>query len=277
MAFTAVCGSQRLSSFQLDFWPSLWGGALRSVRAARIHTLLSLSSVSAIVLPLVISLASCSATPETQNDASNNVAAGPALSPDAPQPLEFVVVARPIANGVHIEGRTNLPDGTEIMLDVRRPPITGGDKAIVLNGQFASDILPKDGKPIPNGSYEVEVSTPFADVQPESVKSQVGPDYRALTGPLLVKSEFGGRIVDYSAKVHIGGAVGPKADQAARKAAYHWHENFAERSCRSNPDSVERLTGTQMTDAQRTRSVASCLAVMARSRRQLVREGVIEP
>jgi hypothetical protein len=37
---------------------------------------------------------------------------------------------------------------------------------------------------IPAGAYEVEVSTPAGDLQPPSVKQQLGSDYEALTGPL---------------------------------------------------------------------------------------------
>jgi hypothetical protein len=114
-------------------------------------------------------------------------------------------------------------------------------------------------------------------LQPESVKAQLGSGYEALTGPLLIKdSVSGARIIEYTSKVHIGGALDPKADEAERKAAFREHEAFAERSCKSNPNEVERLTGTQMSDAAKARSVKSCLAMMEKSRQQLVREGLLQ-
>ena len=224
-----------------------------------------------------LSLCACSEQDAAQNQQGAARSVEAPLSPNTPQALQLTVLVKPIANGAHFEGRTNLPDGTELMLSIARPPVVGGDKATVAEGRFGMDILPKGGQPIPNGSYEVEVSTPLGDLQPADVKAQLGSEYEALTGPLLVKSSVSGaRIVDYTTKVHIGGAVDPKADETARKAAYREHQAFADRSCKSNPDNVERLTGTQMSPEARARSIKSCLTMMERSREEMVREGLIQ-
>jgi hypothetical protein len=89
--------------------------------------------------------------------------------------------------------------------------------------------------------------------------------------------QFGGRIIEYETTIAIGGKPDPQADRAARKQAYRESVEFAERSCRSNPDKVEKLSGHRMTPEARARSVASCLREMAASRREMVAQGLIEP
>jgi DNA-binding TFAR19-related protein (PDSD5 family) len=94
----------------------------------------------------------------------------------------------------------------------------------------------------------------------------------------LVKSDVsGGRIIEYVTKAHIGGAADPRADAEARKAAYREHEAYSAKACHANPDAVERLTGSRLSADQRAESVRKCLKAMAKSRDELVREGLIEP
>jgi hypothetical protein len=225
-------------------------------------------------------MASCggpSGDPANSQQGAPQPEAATTFSPSAPQPLQLTVVTKQLANGLRVEGRTNLPDGTQLMLRLQRGPVFGGDKEFVQNGRFQEDIYPKDGKPIPSGSYDVEVSTPLGDIQPANIKEQLGSDYEALTGPFLVKDEVsGGRIIDYTTKAHIGGAVDPRADEEARKAAYREHEAYSEKACRSNPDAVEHLTGTPMTAEQRANSIRKCLNTMAQSREELEREGLVQ-
>lgn len=225
-------------------------------------------------------LASCdgpAGDPANNQQSEPQAQASTTFSPSSPQPLELTVVTKPLTNGLRVEGRTNLPDGTQLMLSLQRGPVLGGDKEFVQNGRFQEDIYPKDGKPIPSGSYDVEVSTPLGDTQPANVKEQLGSNYEALTGPFLVKDEVsGGRIIDYTTKAHIGGAADTRADEQARKAAYREHEAYSEKACRSNPDAVERLTGTAMTAEQRVNSIRKCLNMMAQSRKELEHEGLIQ-
>jgi hypothetical protein len=153
--------------------------------------------------------ASCNSPPDdaATNDESAPLQAASTFSTGSPQLLQLTVVTTPLKNGLHVEGRTNLPGDTELMLSVQRGPVLGGDKEAVKGGRFQEDIYPKQGQPIPSGTYEVEVRTPLGDLQPPNVKEQLGSNYEALSGPLLVKSEVsGGRIIDYTAKVNISGA-----------------------------------------------------------------------
>jgi hypothetical protein len=199
------------------------------------------------------------------------------FSPGAPQPLDLTIVTSPLANGLRIEGETNLPDGTELMLSVQRGPVVGGDKVAVVDGRFSADIFPKEGKPIPTGPYEVEVSTPLGDLQPGPVKAMLGSNYEALTGPLLVKSMFGGRIIEYVTKVEFGGPANPVADKAARQRAYREYEARTREDCNSNPELVERLTGKPMSPSERANSIKRCLHEAAKGREELIAEGLIEP
>lgn len=233
--------------------------------------------LSLLVASLLVCCRCTSGDPTNNQQSKPQPQAATTFSPSAPQTLQLAVVTKSLANGLAVEGHTNLPDGTELMLSVQRGPVLGGAKEFVQNGAFQDNIYPNDGKPIPSGTYRVEVSTPLGDIQPAGIKEQLGSNYEAITGPLLVKDEVsGGRIIDYTTKAHIGGAADPRADERARKVAYREHEAYSEKACRSNPDAVEHLTGTVMPPEKRAESIGKCLKMMAQSREELEREGLIQ-
>jgi hypothetical protein len=177
-----------------------------------------------------------------------------------------------MANGVHIEGQTNLPDGTELMVSFQRGPVVGGEKLSVSNGHFSEDVLPKAGKSIPPGKYDLEISTPLGDLQPDDVKAQLGSDYEALTGPLLRKGVIGERGIDYTSSVHIGGAIDAKADLAARREALQQVKEADERDCPARPDLIEKYTGAPMLAEARERAIKECFAQSARIRAKFSKE-----
>jgi len=220
----------------------------------------------------VLSLASCDGTGTSSQPASPLRAS---LSTSNPRPLALYVVASPIPNGARLVGTTNLPDGTELMLNLSRASVSAGEKVMVSGGTFAQDLRPRDGKAIPPGDYEVWIMSPLGSLQPEAVKAQLGPEYEALTGPLLVRDEIG-RVIEYRSKINLGGAPNLAADRAARKRAYDEHVAFSERTCRSNPDTLERMTGTRLSPQQRAENVQRCLKAMAASREELTAEGLVE-
>lgn len=221
---------------------------------------------------LAVALGACQ--PQIDANESENA---PLFSPDSPQPLMLAVVTSPLQNGLRIEGKTNLPSGTELMLSIQRGPVVGGTKVAVQSGRFSADVYPRQGQPIPSGNYEVEVSTPLVDLQPAPVKAALGPNYGAVTGPLVVDGLFGGKIIEYATKVQIGGRGDPAADKAARQTAYREHEAYARRSCEAHPAEVERMSGTSMSRSERTKSIQRCLGEMATARSELVAEGLLEP
>jgi hypothetical protein len=198
------------------------------------------------------------------------------FSTTEPKPLVLDVVASPLSHGARLSGTTNLPDGTELMLNLSRASVSAGDKVSVSSGKFAKDLYPKGGKPIPPGEYEVWIMTPLGALQPETVKAQLGENYQALTGPLLVKDEIG-RVIEYKSKIRLDGPPNAAADRAARRGAYQDHLAFSERTCRTNPDTLERLTGVRLSPEQRAEKVRHCLKEMAASRKELATAGLVEP
>jgi hypothetical protein len=69
--------------------------------------------------------ASCNSAPEDarKNEVGVSRELAAAFSPASPQPLQLTLVTEPLANGLRVEGRANLPDGTELMIRIQRGPV----------------------------------------------------------------------------------------------------------------------------------------------------------
>ena len=222
-------------------------------------------------------LSSCDPGSETPRPPTSPTALREAFfSPSNPKPLALKVNVSPLPHGARLSGATNLPDGTELMVSVSRASVSAGEKVSVSGGKFTQDLYPNAGKPIPPGDYEVEVMTPLGAFQPEAVKGQLGENYEALTGPLLVTDDVG-RVIEYRSKIRLDGPPNAAADRTARRKAYQDHVAFSERSCRSNPDTLEKLTGAQLSPERRAESVRRCLKTMAKSRKELAADGLVQP
>lgn len=107
------------------------------------------------------------------------------------------------ASGVHLEGQTNLPDGTMLMLDVAEKAYTklapyadargyyyADGRAFARSGRFRSRTFTYGGSRFPAGQYRAEVIMPFAGIEPAEVKAIIGWKGENLRGP-LVKSAGG--------------------------------------------------------------------------------------
>lgn len=93
-----------------------------------------------------------------------------------------------------IEGTTNLPSGTNLMLGVKeRVPggFNGSSKCVVADdGSFESEsFAPNDG--FPDGIYFATVLMPISRVQPDSVKRIIGNSCEYLSGPLVHQDSIG--------------------------------------------------------------------------------------
>jgi len=197
------------------------------------------------------------------------------FSPGRPRPLRLDITSTPIGNGVRIDGSTNLPTGTLLMLEVQRGPVLGGPQVEVQNGHFSATVFPGEGGPVPPGRYEVRVSTPLGDLQPAAVRDQLGSNYEALTGRWLVRDSIG-RMIQYRGSVSIGGRPSAAADRDARRAAGARYDAFSRRACDEEPQTIERLTGRPMSEQMRHRAVANCRREMASGRREVEQQGLIE-
>ena len=118
-----------------------------------------------------------------------------------------------------IVGRTNLPDGTELMVELSRKESSyaAQDKVSVKGGAFRAGPFTQKGANLNPGTYLVTVTMPVAAVQPTSVSSAIGEGGSKLEGPLVKRSSFGGNVVRYQTSVKVGvGSGSVSADKAAR-------------------------------------------------------------
>ena len=234
------------------------------------------------LVAIYVVLAACLSSCDDNPNGVSHAVTSPAKQQDTefsitkPRPLELGVTALPLKHGAKISGQTNLPDGTQLMLKLGRASVFSSGTVSVMDGEFSQDLYPSNGEPIPPGDYEVEISTPLGDVQPAEVKAQLGANYEALTGPLLIAGAFG-RTIEHRSKIQIGGTASPESDRLARKQAYKDHVEFSERSCQSNPDTVERLSGQLMSPERRAASIRRCIKEMDNSRKELIAQGLVEP
>src|SRR6185436_19224463 len=92
-----------------------------------------------------------------------------------------------------VRGETNLPDGTELMIDVKEPGDFGRpfvqDEPMVAGGRFRSAQLGPDSG-FPEGEYVVSALMPIADVQPPAVQAVIGTPGERLSGPLVRRGEI---------------------------------------------------------------------------------------
>lgn len=120
-------------------------------------------------------------------------------------------------NRVQINGKTNLPVGTQLMLSVEENAENGfwGQSNCVVsnNGDFNSEVFgPNDG--LKDGRYIAEVLMPVPAVQPPSVLEIIGRNGEKLTGNLVSKDEFG-IVVSQKEEFTIG--LSPDAAQKERR------------------------------------------------------------
>ena len=160
-----------------------------------------------------------------------------------------------------VEGTTNLPDGTELLLTISRKAsgYMAQDKFNVHGGKFKSSQFSNHGTPFIPGRYVVELVGPLAAVQPASVRAAIGDNYANFSSPLLKRGSFG-MTLRYEAPLVIPGQSDSAADRAARKQAEQDKVAWMRKSCAEIPAIAERLSGQQMTGAKRDAAVKDCLA-----------------
>ena len=146
-----------------------------------------------------------------------------------------------------IHGKTNLPDGIEIMITLRRKESNymAQDKTKVKDGAFRVGPFSQKGVALNPGTYMLEVTMPLASLQPPSTWPIIGNDGANLQGPLAKKSKFGGKIVEYKTSLKIGGGQ-PSAekDKAARaqsdKDTHAWWLQSCKDTCNMTQNLARR-------------------------------------
>ncbi|MEK3920393.1 MULTISPECIES: hypothetical protein [Paenibacillus] len=66
-------------------------------------------------------------------------------------------------------------------------------KAYVMNGLFQSEWFTSGGQGLPSDKYNVEITSPTANVQPLNVKEGIGEQGANLSGPLVNEDEIRGK------------------------------------------------------------------------------------
>lgn len=100
---------------------------------------------------------------------------------------------------VQVVGQTSLPDGMQLMLGLRNRSIdySAQNKVAVSKGEFRSDPFSNRGAALPAGTYRVSVSSPLPQLQPVPVRTTIGENGEALSGPAVVQ-EDGYKRVDWT-------------------------------------------------------------------------------
>jgi len=176
---------------------------------------------------------------------------------------------RPVVNG-----ETNLPDGTALMITLRRKAsnYSADDKVEVAGGRFRSQKFSQKGSDLNPGRYSVEVLMPFPGVQSAGVRSVIGERGEELTGPLVRHEELG-NLVKFVSTFQVGEAADAKADQTARAQEKKDHEKWVRDSCDWILDTTEtlrregKLTGEELTPDERQAKFDNCVKEVSGKKR----------
>ncbi len=135
-------------------------------------------------------------------------------------------------NKPSVTGITNLPDGTDLMISIIRKEssYSGGIKSKVLNGKFNAGPFSQYGNPLNPGKYSLEITVPYAQVQPKRILPLIGNRGEKLEGPLS-KKEALGRLVKYKTSFKIDGVVSIANDKEAKKKDKAATEEWKRKSC----------------------------------------------
>lgn len=119
-------------------------------------------------------------------------------------PTELTLNATQKAEWVEFSGKTTLPDGAQLLVGIYRPEM--GDPIaqalpIIKKGHYQGKL--KSGR-LPKGRYRLVAEfSPRAFTWSSQVLPKVGKNGENLHGPLVVKSEYGYRVLQRQEWVQI--------------------------------------------------------------------------
>lgn len=157
-----------------------------------------------------------------------------------------------------IEGRTNLPSGTELMITIERRDIkySAQDKTVVYDGKFSSTTFSDKGRGLMAGTYGVEVMMPMPSVQSNSVRAVIGAKGQNLKGKLVKTGIVGEKLVEYKTTFKIGGESAKSAVATRRAESERDLEQWKAQACID----VCKLTAAVATKRGEPFSYRKCLA-----------------
>jgi hypothetical protein len=127
-------------------------------------------------------------------------------SGDTLPPITFMLSAEANESGmVSIVLETNLPDDTVVMVTLANPSseYAAQDTLAVSGGKCRTGFFSNGESALSAGTYQVTVTVPVAQVQPENVQAVIGTQGENLTGP-YVKMGVDSKIVQFSQDIQIG-------------------------------------------------------------------------
>ena len=180
-----------------------------------------------ILVVVVALLAGCSDMEEPSTDTVSS--AQPEATPEAPvteseitevevEPLVVEIstqVALRSDRRLMVEGKSNLPDGTQVRIVVEREisRVRWQARTQIENGQFAAGPF-GSGSGLPDGSYDVRVEVSEGSVQPVAVQARIGHEGQHLAGELVSQSRHGlGQVATYSQRFLVGSEPRQTRDQ----------------------------------------------------------------
>ena len=190
--------------------------------------------ITLFILPIFISLISGGGSSDSVQNISSTA------KPIAPINWPTKPILPSLKNGVIIKaqfsdqndnkpmiiGFTNLPDGTELMIDLdrRKAKYSGGTKTTVNQGRFQTERFTGEGGDLPPGNYILSISTPLPELEPESVKQIIGKHGENLKGKWTTIS-YKDKMVKYSDRLQLGIGESKAADAALLQRQKQAKEN----------------------------------------------------
>jgi hypothetical protein len=140
------------------------------------------------------------------NRAGIEIHQGTAPVPSTPHPFDVTFNVPSSFEGSTIQGRTNLPDGTEFIVTLMDPPGcqphcgAAQAKSTVKAGQFHAGPFRIDP-----GNYTLEITMDVAGGEPAEVQAVIGAHGENLRGPYVKPAPLGlGPMISYVAQVWMG-------------------------------------------------------------------------
>ena len=152
------------------------------------------------------------------------------IGPPASSPARFAVKFAATVQGdlrkPMIGGRTNLPVGTKLFINLERKASAykaQSDATVGSDGCFSGGPFTQSGEPINPGDYAVEVLMPLSSGQPQSVQNVIGDRGQNIAGPLVksfpAQSRHSlGKIAEYRTSF-TAGTADARADAEAQQKA----------------------------------------------------------
>ena len=163
-------------------------------------------SLPAAAIIAVISILSLSCAPSEQSDSAT--AAEESIAPTG-GPVEVAIdfeTEMDSRGQLRISGETNLPNETRMLFSLSQSAtnFSAQDSIQVQNGRFESAWFSHQGASLAAGVYEVDVTVPVYNAQPESVQRRLGPGLEAMTGPLVEQASLDmGNIASIQREVEV--------------------------------------------------------------------------